>query len=96
MYNPYQLEATPVEVLSVVPIKPMGVELPQSLTEFNLWLTDRKAMWSRHRKDGKADAQGRFSATGQLTSGSGGFAKKKPMGVMDLVRSAALAGMCIH
>ena len=71
----------------------MGVELPQSLSEFNLWLTDRKAIWSRHRKEGKADAQGRFPATGQLSSSSGGVGKKKPMGVMDLVRNAALAGM---
>ena len=70
--------------------------MPQSLSEFNLWLTDRKAIWSRHRKEGKTDAQGRFPATGQLSSSSGGVGKKKPMGVMDLVRNAALAGIIVY
>lgn len=87
--DPATVEETP----NTKAVEPIGLQLPESLLEFNLWLSDRKTKWSAARRslrNNTVDRFGRPSSSLQL-DGNGSSSSKRPMGVMDLIKSASLA-----
>lgn len=82
---------------SVSLVKPIGVEKPETTEEFQQWLSARKKSWKEHRierrrekKDFGGWTRDSYHQQNRDQSGDNNV-RKKPLGVADLVRGAALS-----
>lgn len=78
------------EVVVAVPIIRDGV--PETEAEMQAWIAARSKSWRAKRKEKKAEriADGRSTYAASMANNDAGM-RKKPQGVADLVRSAALS-----